>query len=109
MMNGFVFVLVGLGLPSVLNALPEFGTGSLLYYSLLVVGGMILLRMAWVVPGTFIPWFISRHQRQTTPRPSLRHSLLIGWTGMRGAVSLAAALALPLTFQGLGLIIFLAF
>ena len=110
LLNGFVFVIVGLGLPSVLKALPEdFGTGRLIFYGLVIVAGMMLLRMAWVVPGTYLPWIISKAQRRSQSRPPMSHTLLVGWTGMRGVVSLAAALALPLTFPNRGVIIFLAF
>jgi hypothetical protein len=108
-LNGFVFVLVGLGLPAVMQALPHYDTPQLMKYGLIIVLGMISLRMAWVVPGTFLPWVLSRKQRATVTRPSVRHSILIGWTGMRGAVSLAGALALPLAFQHRGIIIFLTF
>ncbi len=112
-LNGFVFVLVGLGLPSVLQALPDFTPRQLIEYGTVIVAGMIALRMAWVVPGTFVPWALSK-RRASMIRPSFQQSVLIGWTGMRGVVSLAAALALPITlgsnpFPNRDMIIFLSF
>ena len=98
-LNGFVFVLLGLGLPTVLRNLPEdFTPGALIKYGTLIVSGMIVLRMAWVVPGMFLPWLVSR-RRANVIRPSAQQTILIGWTGMRGVVSLAAALALPITLD----------
>jgi CPA1 family monovalent cation:H+ antiporter len=114
-LNGFVFVMLGLGLPAVLRELPDFSTRQLIGYGVLVTAGIVLLRMAWVVPGSFIPWLVTRGRRKPEPRPSARQSLLLGWTGMRGVVSLAAALALPITissgdpFPNRGIIIFLTF
>ena len=58
--------------------------------------------MAWVVPGAFLASFWSRRTGQSERRPSIRQSILLGWTGMRGVVSLAAAVALPLTVCGVG-------
>jgi CPA1 family monovalent cation:H+ antiporter len=115
MLNGFVFVLVGLGLPAVMKALPDFTVAQLIGYGVLLTTGMIVLRMAWVVPGTFLPWLLTRHRRKGDPRPSIAQTILLGWTGMRGVVSLAAALALPTVistgqpFPNRGVIIFLSF
>ncbi len=115
MLNGFVFVFVGLLLPSVLQALQansDFTIGQLILYGLLVSGSVVLLRLAWVVPGTFLPWLLVRKVRRTEQRPSIRRAFLLGWTGMRGVVTLAAALALPVDSpfdKRRGLIIFLAF
>ncbi|HVT82793.1 MAG TPA: Na+/H+ antiporter [Phycisphaerae bacterium] len=127
-MNGFVFVFVGLLLPSVVGALASanFTTWELISYGTLLSIGIVFLRMAWVVPGTFLPWLLVKKVRRTEQRPSVRRALLVGWTGMRGVVSLAAALALPETlmnhgravlddkgaavaFPNRGLIIYLAF
>ena len=77
---------------------------------------MILLRLVWVFPGAGIAWLMRTriaHQDETPPR--LREIFVIGWTGMRGVVSLAAALALPVLvadgspFPQRNLIVFLTF
>src|SRR6202041_3246600 len=69
--------------------------------TILLYGGvfsvfLILLRLAWVFPGARISWFLrTRMGRQQDAPPAARQSFVVGWTGMRGVVSLAAALALP--------------
>jgi CPA1 family monovalent cation:H+ antiporter len=128
-MNGFVFVFVGLLLPSVVGALAtaeKFTIWQLIRYGVILSLGIILLRMCWVVPGTFLPWLFRGKLKRNEQRPSVRRALLVGWTGMRGVVSLAAALALPeflmvhgapvldaagnkIPFPNRGLIIYLAF
>ena len=76
---------------------------------------MIVVRLLWVFPATYLPRRLSRRIRERDPSPPWQAPALIGWAGMRGAVSLAAALALPFTtdagtpFPGRDLVIFLAF
>jgi CPA1 family monovalent cation:H+ antiporter len=79
-----------------------------------VCAAVILIRLAWVFPFTYLPRFLFRKIRERDPYPTWRIPLVLGWAGMRGAVSLAAALAIPLTtdagapFPGREIIIFLA-
>ena len=80
-----------------------------------VCATVILVRLAWVYPATYLPrWLIPAIARRD-PAPPARVVVVLGWGGMRGAVTLAAALALPLQtdtgepFPGRGLVIFLAF
>jgi monovalent cation/hydrogen antiporter len=74
-----------------------------------------LLRVAWVFPATYLPRWMSRRLRERDPSPSWRSVVVISWAGMRGVISLAAALSLPLTteagapFPGRDLILFLTF
>ena len=76
---------------------------------------VIVVRFAWVFPATYLPRLMSRRLRERDPYPPWQYPALISWIGMRGAVTLAAALAVPqLTdagdpFPGRDLIIFLAF
>jgi Na+/H+ antiporter len=113
--NAALFVLVGLQLPGVLDALPGRSAEELLGYAALVSGTVIATRLAWVFPFTYLPRWVSRRLRGRDPAPPWQLTALVGWTGMRGAVSLAAALAIPLQtdagapFPGRELIIFLAF
>src|SRR5215210_1697621 len=71
--------------------------------------------MVWVFPATYVPRWVMRRLRQRDPSPPWRNVSIIAWTGMRGVISLAAALALPLKtasgtpFPGRDLIIFLTF
>jgi CPA1 family monovalent cation:H+ antiporter len=73
------------------------------------------VRIAWVFPATYLPRILSARIRERDPSPPWQAVFIVAWSGMRGVVSLAAALALPLTvqpgapFPQRGLIIFLAF
>jgi CPA1 family monovalent cation:H+ antiporter len=79
-----------------------------------VCAAVILIRLAWVFPLAYVPRFLSKRIRARDPYPTWRIPLVLGWAGMRGGVSLAAALAIPLTtdtgaaFPGRDIIIFLA-
>ncbi|HYR20198.1 MAG TPA: hypothetical protein VEQ15_11940, partial [Myxococcales bacterium] len=117
-LNGVVFVLIGLQLPYVLAGIRgQYGLGALLLYGALFSGVVILLRLFWVFPGAQLAYFIRRRllgQQEKTPSP--RAIFVVGWTGMRGVISLAAAIALPRTmlldgrpFPQRNLIIFLTF
>jgi CPA1 family monovalent cation:H+ antiporter len=115
-LNGFVFVLIGLQLPVIRAAIHAYTLPTLLAYGALFSGILILLRVAWVFPGTAIAWFVrSRVLHQNESFPSGRSIFIVGWTGMRGVVSLAAALALPAVldngspFPHRDLIVFLTF
>ncbi len=60
---------------------------------------MILTRLIWIFPSTYVPRFAFKRIRERDPYPPWQHPTLLGWAGLRGAVSLAAALALPLTID----------
>jgi monovalent cation/hydrogen antiporter len=98
-LNAILFVLVGLQFPEVLRRVGEqFSVGEIIGYGLLVSAVVVAVRMAWqFVPGT-LGRFAQRMGRWS-PGHGWRENLLIGWSGMRGAVSLAAALALPFTLD----------
>ncbi len=114
-LNGLIFILIGLQLPSILNTISGKLTATLLWDAVLISAVVIGVRLLWVFPAAYIPRFVSRRLRESDPYPPWQDVLLIGWTGMRGVLSLAAALALPLTtnneisFPGRDLIIFLTF
>jgi monovalent cation/hydrogen antiporter len=114
-LNSVLFVLVGLTLPTVLDGIAGVDTGTLALYAVVVALTVILTRMAWVFPFTYLPRLLFRRVRERDPSPSWRQPLIVGWTGMRGAVSLAAALAIPLEtdagtpFAQRDLIIFLTY
>lgn len=115
LLNGFIFVLIGLQLPEVLSGLSESSWQTLLGYGLVVSLAVIVIRFLWVFPATYLPRLLSSRLRARDPSPPWQHVTLLGWTGMRGVVSLAAALALPLStaagapFPGRDLILFLTF
>ncbi len=95
-LNGFVFLLIGIQLPYILAGIHTHHLGGLLLLALLFSGVVILLRLIWVYPGAALSYFIRRrwlHQRESVPSP--QSIFVIGWTGMRGVVALAAAISLP--------------
>ncbi len=95
-LNGLVFVLIGLQLPGIRASIRGFGLSTLLVDGAIFSALLILLRLVWTFPGAGISYLIrTRIGHHKEKRPSLRQIFVIGWTGMRGVVSLAAALALP--------------
>ncbi len=111
LLNGFVFILIGLQLPEVLRALAshDIPIHRLVWYALFISVAVIVIRILWVFPAAYLPRLLFKSIRDRDPYPSWRHVAIIGWTGMRGVVSLAAALALEETFPGRDLILFLTF
>lgn len=113
LLNALLFTLIGLQLPGILDALSGRSTATLIGYAAAVTAAVIAARFLWVVPGTYLT---ARFRRRRRPiQDPVKTAILLGWSGMRGAVSLAAALALPLTtdagqpFPDRQLIIFLTF
>ncbi len=100
LLNGLIFILIGLQLNSVLTQLKATSITTLLLDALVISVTVIVTRMIWVFPGTYVPRFLSRRIREKDPYPSWRSTVIVGWTGMRGGVSLATALALPLAVHG---------
>jgi CPA1 family monovalent cation:H+ antiporter len=110
-----IFILIGLQLRSVIEGLDTYTAGQLVLYAVLVSLTVILVRIIWVFPATYLPRRLSRRLRARDPSPSWRPVSIVAWTGMRGVISLAAALALPfqtasgVQFSERDLIIFLTF
>ena len=94
--NGLVFILIGLQLASIRALTTGIAWPSLIAYSAAVSGVAIAARLIYVPIGTYLPRLLSRRIRERDPNPPWQAVALIGWTGMRGIVSLALALALPL-------------
>jgi CPA1 family monovalent cation:H+ antiporter len=113
-LNGVVFILIGLQLPTVLEAVStERTAGELVLLATAVCATVIAARLAWVFPATYLPRLLWPGLAVRDPSPQPRVVLILGWAGMRGVVSLAAALAIPLVtdageaFPGRTLIVFL--
>jgi CPA1 family monovalent cation:H+ antiporter len=115
-LNGLVFVLIGLQLPYILPGIHEYGIRTLaldgLLFSLVLIG----LRLLWIFPGAAVSAFLRRRLlHQHVPATSAKGIFVVGWTGMRGVLSLAAALSLPYTlsngqpFAQRNIILFLTF
>jgi CPA1 family monovalent cation:H+ antiporter len=96
-LNGFIFILIGLQLGALRQAIPADRLGPLLATGAAISLTAIVVRLCWVPLAALIPRWISRTIRTRDPMPAWPNIFLIGWTGMRGIVTLAAALALPLT------------
>jgi CPA1 family monovalent cation:H+ antiporter len=109
LINGSVFILIGLQLPTVLEGLGGRPTGELIRMAVAIVATVILVRIAWVFPASYLPRWLSATIRARDPYPPARNVFLVSWAGMRGVVSLAAALALPVTIPERNLLIFLTF
>jgi CPA1 family monovalent cation:H+ antiporter len=113
-LNSLLFGLVGFQLPEVLDALSGFSTLELLFYGAAVAAAVVLVRFLFVFPFVSAARITNR-LRHHQPMYAWRNAGLIGWMGMRGAVSLAAALAIPLAtdagdpFPQRDLIVFLTF
>jgi monovalent cation/hydrogen antiporter len=110
-LNAVLFALVGLQLPAILDELSAArSTGELVGYAALVTAVVVLVRFAWVVVAAYMP-----RMMRADGSPPWKGAVVLSWSGMRGAVSLAAALALPLTtdadaaFPNRDLIVFLTF
>ena len=116
-LNGLIFILVGFALRSILDQLSSQHTMDELAVSAAIISGVVIVaRLVWTFPGAYIPRWLDRQLLGIpTPYPPWQDVAVVGWTGMRGVVSLAAALALPLTtaagkpFPGRDLIQFLTF
>ncbi len=114
LLNGVAFILIGLQLPMILHDLRIYSWHTLMTYAIVLNGVLILVRFLWVFIAMDWPKFLSARWKRSMSALNWRSSLLIGWCGMRGVVSLAAALALPFTLETVpfphrSLIIFLTF
>jgi CPA1 family monovalent cation:H+ antiporter len=115
LVNGIIFILIGLQLPLILKNIGDHSIMELVGYGAIVSLATIVARIVWVFPGAYIPRWLSKSIREREPDTNVKLVSIVSWAGMRGVVSLAAALALPLTigtgttFPNRDLIIFLTF
>src|SRR5262249_52317476 len=125
-LNGLVFILIGLQLSTILPALASRSVSSLIGLGLAISIALIVIRMVWVFADLYLrKWLAplpifqrSKHQvalqrlvsdTHLINRPKWKDALVVGWAGMRGVVSLAAALTLPANVPDRDLLIFLTF
>src|ERR1700712_4116132 len=94
-----VFGLIGLQLPSVISELQGRAPGQVTWLVVAVTLAVLLPRVLWMFPPTYIPRALSRRIREREPRPTLAMTAVLAWAGMRGVVTLAAAYAIPLTMD----------
>jgi monovalent cation/hydrogen antiporter len=107
--NAVLFILVGLQLQPILSELDGTAVAVLVAQATLVSVVVIAVRLGWVFTVPYLVRLLDRRPSQVLRRAGARERLVIGWSGMRGAVSLAAALALPEDFPMRNLILFLTF
>ena len=115
LLNALLFLLVGLQLPTVLDGISGGSAAEIAAWGALVSGVVIVVRLTWELSVPYAIRLVGRRVGELPRRPSLRDRLITGWSGMRGAVSLAAALAIPLetdagaAFPDRDLLVFLTF
>jgi CPA1 family monovalent cation:H+ antiporter len=115
LLNGLVFILIGLQLPQIVNSLGDESIGRAIFYGVIISLVTIIIRIIWVFPGAYIPRLLSKKIRRNERRPPANVVFLVAWSGMRGVVSLASALAVPLVlsdgsaFPHRNLILFISF
>jgi CPA1 family monovalent cation:H+ antiporter len=115
LLNAVLFLLVGMQLPTVIDDITGYSATDLIFWGLLISLVVIVVRLMWGFTVTYLIRAIDRRAIQRARRASWEERFVIGWAGMRGSVSLAAALALPLqtdagaAFPARELIILLAY
>jgi monovalent cation/hydrogen antiporter len=97
-LEALLFILIGLSLHGIVARFDAHTAATLLPLALLISFGVVAARLVWVFPATYLPRLLVPAIRRADPYPPPAMTLVIGWAGMRGAVSLAAALALPANF-----------
>jgi monovalent cation/hydrogen antiporter len=108
-LNGFVFVLIGLELPTVLEGLGSLTSAEIIGVVVLICLVVVVTRIVWVFAASLLPGSPRREVARRDPRLAGRLTFVVSWAGLRGAVSLAAALALPATFPERDLILLITF
>jgi CPA1 family monovalent cation:H+ antiporter len=94
LIEGMLFLLTGFQMRSLLEKSKAFPLGDILFATALVTVMVVIARFAWVFPATYLPRLL-RRVRERDPSPPWQWVFVLAFTGVRGAVSLAAALALP--------------
>src|SRR5262249_55247729 len=113
--EGMVFLITGLQARRLLESITQYTLRELIVSAVLVCGVVIIARFVWVYPATYLPRWLVPSIRRSDPAPPWTFPFVLSFTGIRGIVSLAAALAIPLTiasgdpFPYRDLILFLTF
>jgi CPA1 family monovalent cation:H+ antiporter len=101
LLEGFIFLVTGMQIRTLLDRMQPDLLHGLLFAVLLIVAVVIVTRFIWIFPAAYVPRWLSPSLRRRDPAPPWRWLFLLGFVGVRGVVSLAAALAIPLfTAQG---------
>ncbi len=95
LVQSFLFLLVGLDFRLITERISSIPVNNLILYAGIVIAVIIVGRFIWVYPAAYLPRLLFPSLRQSEPKPPWQYPLLVSWSGMRGGVSLAAALAVP--------------
>lgn len=96
--NALLYLMIGMQVPSlVAHVLQRHSWQSVLLYAGIVNAALLVTRFVWILAQEYIPLFGATSEHE---RPDWKHALIAGWSGLRGAVSLAAALAIPVAIGG---------
>ncbi len=115
LLNGTVFILIGMQIPFIMQGMENYSAGDAIGIAVVISLASILIRISWVYPATYLPRLLSRKIREREPYPPLKTVFIVAWSGMRGVVSLASALTIPLylknqeMFPHRNLILFITF
>ncbi|MFD4138618.1 Na+/H+ antiporter [Streptomyces sp. NPDC058572] len=109
LLESVLFALIGLQLRPVLRSLHTTDPIALGWYAAAVLGTVVVARICWIFPATYLPRLLSARIRERDPSPPWQSPALISWAGIRGVVSLAAAFAVPSGMPHRDLLLFLAF
>jgi Na+/H+ antiporter len=115
LLEGLIFLITGMQMRTLLDRMNADELGGLLLAVFITVVVVVLTRFVWVFPAAYLPRWLSPSLRRRDPSPPWQWIFLLGFVGVRGVVSLAAALAVPLTtaagapFPGRELILFVTF
>jgi Na+/H+ antiporter len=114
-LNGLVFLLIGLQLPAITRQLGDVSLGAAIWYGLIISVVLIVTRLLCTLGSSVFTTFMSRFITVADAHPGWRSPLVLGWAGMRGVVSLAMALSIPVlindqqAFPNRNLILFITF
>lgn len=100
LIEGAIFLLTGLQARVVLEGLASISLGQLFLYAIAISFVAIAVRFVWVFPATYVQHWLSPNRRARDPLPLWQHPFIISFTGIRGVVSLAAALSIPVMIGG---------
>ena len=109
LLESVAFALIGLQLRPVLQDLGNRNPGRLAGEAAIVLGAVIVARIAWVFPSIYLPRWLVPRIRKNDPAPGWPATLVLSWAGLRGVISLAAAAALPASVPQRSLLVFLTF
>ncbi|WP_083934982.1 Na+/H+ antiporter [Segetibacter koreensis] len=98
-LNGLIFMLIGLQLPLIIHQLGDIGLGRAIAYGLGICFLLIITRFICTFGASLFTTFMSHFITVADPKPGFKGPIVLGWAGMRGVVSLAAALSIPLVIN----------